>query len=234
MFDDLRMNVVRYLSFETGRRCPRAAEHPKCPIHHPERYRFSRNAQPLSEETIYSFWRWCRFERDFRGIVMWHLYNEPTLEQAKIQHLMGLMKRDDPGQPFQLFTADPTANTSAFDLVKVTDYTQGKELDDRILTITGEGKPYAAMQPAGWCGRGWGWEVVIDFYGNWLLCCNDFRCEEAVGNIQTDFWPTLLDAYHRKATHVRWHDQASYEALPRMCRACLDVNPHLHRSGATF
>ena len=229
----LRLNVQRYLTFELGRACPFALTHTKCPIGHPERYRFGQQTQALSDDLIFRFWHWARYDRDFRGIIMWHAYNEPYLQLARIRELMVTIKSYDSGQPFQLFTAI-RPDVPGFDLIKFTDYDAGKELDDRILSAAGEGKPYEAMQPAGWCGRGWGWELLIDYYGNWCLCCNDWRCEEAIGNIWTDDWDDLLQRYAEKAKRLRWRDRATYEALPRMCRACLDVNPNLHRSGASF
>ena len=230
----ISLNVVRYLSFEVTKLCNMTAAHPLCPINDPERYRFGDSSEPLSDELIVQFWRWARFTMDFRGIILWHGYSEPTLVLPRIYALMDRMRDADPGQPFHLFT-NSTRPVQGFDLIKRTRYGPGgKDLDARRETVTGEGKPYAEMQAEGWCGRGWGWEVWIDHHGNWNLCCNDWRCEESVGNIRQDDWTELLMRYHAKATQLRWHDEPSYQALPRLCRACLDKNPNLHRSGATF
>jgi hypothetical protein len=228
------LNCQRYLTFEVGHKCNLAAQHPKCPVSHPDRYRFGQSTTALTDDTILGFWRWAR-GREFRGIILWHLYSEPTLVMPRLLRLMATMRAEDPGQPFQLFTNNPHAkHLYAFDLIKITDYAGGnKELDDRIAAAfsAGHATPH---QPAGYCGRGWGWEVVIDHFGNWLLCCNDWRCEEAVGNLHTDDWPTLLARYHAKASRIRWKDQVTWEALPGLCRACMAHNFSMHRSGASF
>lgn len=239
------LNTTRYLTFEISTSCDMAHLHSRCPIGHPERYLFGQKSRPLSDVDILRFWRWCRMERDFRGIVMWHSYNEPTLHIYRIRQLMWAIRSVDPGQPFLLITnvkpGDPKAD--GFDMVKFSDYddanpgfsrTVNGELDARIDNRTGDGLPYTQVQPSGWCGRGWGWELLIDHYGNWNLCCSDWRSEEAVGNIHTDDWSSLLIRYHDKATRVRWNSKETYDALPRLCRACLHVTPNLHRSGAAF
>ena len=230
------LRLMRYLSFEINHICDLSKVHVKCPSGHPERYLFGSKDRALTDDIILGFWRWCRYSMDFHGIILWDMYNEPTLSMDRILNLMVLMKRADPGQPFQLFTnkrPDPSL-ADEFDLVKFTDYGAGKELDDRLLLAKAEGKPYAEMQRTGWCGRCFGWTLNIDNYGNWCLCCQDWRCEEAVGNIFTDDWYELFDRFKQKSRNLRWHDEESYNALPRMCRACLTITPNQHRSGATF
>jgi len=143
---------------------------------------------------------------------------------------MERIKADDAFQPFQL-TTNSRPNVDGFDIVKFSDYANGAQLDNRIATATGEGKPYHEMPSRGWCGRGLGWECLIDYYGNWNLCCNDWRCEEAVGSIMAEPFEELYQRWKTKARTIRWDTEESYRALPRMCRACLDVNPSLHKTG---
>lgn len=222
----------QYLTFEVNPNCNLAAIHPKCPINDPERYRFGRTDRVLQDEDILAFWRWCR-DGGFDGVVLWHLYNEPTLALGRITALMTQMQAEVPSQRFHLWTNHRSAvRLNAFTHVQLTDYAvvRPSDLDNRRASVTGEGRPYAeARKASGACGRGAGWEVIIDHHGNWLLCCNDWRCEESVGNIFVDAWPALLAWYQDKA-RIAWHDRESYEALPRLCRACMDVNPKLHRT----
>lgn len=225
------MNILRYMSFEINRTCNLSVVHKdKCPISHPERYKFSHSKIPLSDEVILGFWRWARETKGFRGFVMWHSYNEPTYAMPRIRKLMAEMKAEDPWQPFQL-TTNTRPDVPGFDIVKFSDYEGGLRLDNRMATNTGEGKPYDEMPPKGWCGRGLGWECLIDYFGNWCLCCNDWRDEEAVGSIMVDDWERLYTAWKAKAKTIQWHDEATYNALPRMCRSCLDKNPSLHKTG---
>jgi hypothetical protein len=226
------LSVMRYLTFEITDKCNLGDVHTKCPNSHPDRYRYGYTEKKIDNDLILDFWRWAQ-TRYFRGIVMFHGYCEPTLEIKRIRDLMVRMRQEDPGQPFQLFSSNDK-HFSGFDLFKFTNYKNGKELDDRILTVNGAGKPYGEMQKSGWCGRCYGWELFIDYHGNWNLCCNDWRNEESVGNLFKDDWDRMFLKFLHKSKNIRWDDERSYLSLPRMCRSCLDKNPGLHRSGASF
>lgn len=224
------MNIIRYLSFEINRECPLSKVHAgKCPISHPERYKFSKSKNVIRDEDILGFYIACK-SQGFRGIVLWHMYNEPVLVLDRVRHLMKRIKAMDRYQPFQL-TTSIEGDYSDFDIVKVSDYANGAELDNRLLTCEGEGKPYSEMPKRGWCGRGLGWEIPIDNFGNWGLCCNDWRCEESIGNILQGSYLDLVKRFTKQRRRIRWHDEESYNALPRMCRACLDKNPSLSQRG---
>lgn len=160
------------------------------------------------------------------------MYNEPALILNRIYGLMEEIRREDKHQPFQL-TTGMLLQADGFDIFKFSDYGQNgtSEMDNRLLTNVGEGKPYSQMPKRGWCGRGLGWEIPIDYYGNWCLCCNDWRAECAVGSIMEDSWESLYVRWKDLSKTIRWSNQNEYELLPRMCRACLDVNPSLHKSG---
>jgi hypothetical protein len=221
----------QYLTFEINPTCNLAQLHPKCPINDPDRYGFGETEHALTDDLIVTFWLWCRGQ-GFDGIILWHLYNEPTLALTRIRTLQKRMQAIEPSQRFHLWTNAPKSlSLKGFDHVQLTDYREVRPdaLDNRRASVTGEGKPYAKVTPSGSCGRGAGWELIIDHHGNWILCCNDWRCEESVGNIFNEDWPVLLARYEQKARIV-WNDEASYQALPRLCRACIDVNPKLHRT----
>jgi hypothetical protein len=224
----------QYLTFEVNSTCNLAALHPRCPINDPERYRFGRTDAVLTDEAILGFWQWM-CAGGFAGIVLWHLYNEPTLALDRTERLMTAMQAERPDQRFHLWTNHRAASRLAgFNHIQVTDYALVRpgDLDNRRASVCGDGRPYRDLrrsQRVGVCGRGAGWEVIIDHHGNWLLCCNDWRAEESVGNIFVDDWSTLRDHYQTRA-RIAWRDEASYNALPRLCRACLDVNPNLHKT----
>ena len=220
------MRAIRYLTFEISSVCWLRTVHHECPIGHPERYLYSHSEKTLTDESIMSFWKWCREAHGFRGIVLWHSYNEPGHHIKRIVALQQQMRAQDKHQAFQLTTSlEELADSTDFDIVKFSDYEGGKELDDRILTARGEGKPYAAMPRRGQCRRGMGWEVLIDNHGNWNLCCIDWRNEESFGSILEEPYDVLYDRWKAKASTIRWRDEAEYNALPRMCRSCLDINP---------
>jgi hypothetical protein len=224
------LNTIRYLSFEINNACPNAALHEgKCPISHPDRYKFSKSNTKISDSLIIEFWRWTK-TKGFRGIILWHMYNEPVLVLARIMHLMHVMKEEDPFQAFQL-TTSIEGDYKEFDIVKISDYTNGFRLDKRIEAAKGDGKAYDEMPKKGWCGRGLGWEIPIDYYGNWCLCCGDWCCEEAVGSICTDDWEYMLMRYFNKRKRIKWNDESSYYRMPRLCRSCLDKNPTLSKRG---
>jgi len=224
------MNIIRYMSFELNKTCNFAELHRgQCPISHPERYLYSSSHTPLRDEEVIEFWKWAR-SIGFRGIVMWHMYNEPMFVIRRIRRLMDEMKAVDPFQPFQM-TTSTRPDVQGFEIVHYSDYTNGAQLDQRILTAEGAGKPYALMPKVGMCARGRGWEIPIDYYGNWCLCCNDWRCEESVGNIHDEPFHVLQGRWMEKRYTIRWNSEKEYNELPRMCRACLDKNPTLAKRG---
>lgn len=224
------LNIIRLLEFEINKECPYWNDHiGKCPISHPDRYKFSTCKSTLTDSDIIKFWVWLR-RRGFRGIVLWHNYNEPVLVLKRILFLMKWMKKLDPNQPFQLTTSIP-GDYPDFDIVKISDYGNGLQLDNRIETCAGEGKPYSEVPKKGWCGRGRGWEIPIDIFGNWGLCCGDWTCEESFGSILDTDWDVIYNRWNEKRKKLWWNDEVSYNALPRLCRACMDKNPSLRTQG---
>ncbi len=227
------MRTIRYLTFEISRDCDMATEHAdKCPIAHPERYRWSASKRSIDDDLIFDFWAWARQEKHFRGIVMFNSYNEPTLSIERIRVLKARMLIVDPWQPFQI-TTNSDMPLDDFDIVARSHYGgphyrgSSATLDNRMASAKGEGKPYREMKPVGRCGRGLGWEVLIDYFGNWCLCCNDWRNEESFGSIVNTSWETLYKDWTERRSGIKWETEAEYKDLPRMCRACLDVNPAL-------
>ena len=219
----MSFNIVRYLAFEINRTCPNYELHRgKCPISHPDRYKYSTSLNPITDGEIIQFWEWSR-TKGFRGIILWHMYNEPVIFLDRIKSLMRIMKKRDPFQPFQL-TTGIKGKYPDFDIVKISDYDNGAELDNRIETVVGDGKPYSEMPKHGLCGRGKGFEIQIDYFGNWCLCCGDWTCEEAIGNIHNENWNVLYKKWDIKRMTIQWNDEESYNALPRLCRSCLDKN----------
>ena len=233
------MNIARYLAFEINRDCDLGIRHAAyCPNMHPERYMFSRSKIALSDDLIFEFWRWCVEKHHFRGIVTWSGYNEPTLALARIYNIMNRMRALDTWQPFQLVTNRRDGEFWGFDIIKRSLYGTDPakrncddgvaQLDNRIASARGEGKPYDLAPPSGRCARGLGWEVTIDYYGNWCLCCNDWRSEESIGAIDAEDWEELFLKWKIKSRLIEWSNREEYERLPRMCRSCIDVNPGLH------
>jgi hypothetical protein len=230
--ENISMKPVRYLTFEVNSNCNLASIHPRCPVNDPERYMFGDTSKVLTDQDIIDFWFWCRYSYGFEGVVLWHLYSEPTLSIDRIRGLMKTMHTMYPTQRFHLWTNN-VRDFAGFEHVQLTDYriVRPNDLDNRRESTRGEGD-YARVGESGRCIRGtYGWEIIIDNHGNWLLCCNDWRCEENAGNIlATDDWQSILHRYVEMTRDISWTDKASFEALPRMCRSCITVNPLLHRS----
>ena len=229
----MSLNVMRYMTFEISKDCDFAVAHAKCPAGHPDRFKFGRKVRPLDDETVLEFWKWARFKHNFRGIIQFSGYSEPTLQITRVYHLMNRIKKFDVGQPFRLITnRKPTEEMlERFDLVRWTRYDRGAGLDDRIFAVTQEPKLYEEVAKVGWCGRKFGWEVWIDYWGNWPLCCGDWRCDESVGNIWEDDWDGMLERFEKKGRGLTWDSLESYNALPRLCRNCVSWNPGLYMSG---
>jgi hypothetical protein len=198
----------------------------RCPNLHPERFKFSSSEVSLTDEVILKFYIWCKRVHHFRGIVNWNGYNEPSLAWDRISGLICKMREIDSNQPIQIVTNSQTFQFPGVDIV-TRSYYGGPTLplDNRIASIRGEGKPYEQSYRQGRCIRGMGWEIVIDHFGNWLLCCNDFRCEESIGSIVNMDWNVLFEKWQKKTQTIEWNDKEEYERLPRICRSCMDVNP---------
>lgn len=230
MTDALR--PLRYLTFEISSTCALADLHPRCAVSDPERYMFGQTDQRLDDQTILEFWRWAR-THGFDGIMNWHLYNEPMPELPRIKALVAKMRAVHPDQRVHLWSGLSAAKReqgTTFDLVVHTDYrlVPPGALDNRRASTTGEGD-YDHAPRESVCTRAADFELIIDNHGNWLKCCNDWRCEEAVGNIFTETWDTLLEKYALQPK-IAWHNVETWAQLPRMCRACVTVNSNLHRT----
>jgi hypothetical protein len=223
------LQELKYLTFEINKTCNLTKVHDKCPINDPERYKFGNTQYELDEDIIHAFWTVC-VSRGFRGIVLWHLYNEPTQKLVEIQRMLARMRKDIPDQRSHLWTNSPNAKPEGFDHIELTDYRviRPQELDSRRTTVEGEGD-YTLAPQNGVCGRSKNWEIIIDFHGNWITCCNDWRCEGSLGNLFTHPWTQLFQAYEKRAV-VQWGNETSFNAMSRMCRACVTYNTNLHRT----
>ena len=222
------MKVMAYLTFEVNRTCDMIDVHKdKCPIAHKDRYLYSDSDTAITDTLVLNFYHWLHTVRKFDGVVGWTLYNEPTLVLNRIRYMMAHMKRMRPEQRFRLTTNKP--DVPGFDEYCFSNYGKGNgaQLDNRMFIDTGDGKPYGEVKPRGRCRRGMGWEVIIDYFGNWCLCCGDWRNEESIGNIWGGVWDVLYEKWDAKRQTIRWSDQQSYDALPRMCRSCIDKAPRM-------
>lgn len=236
----LELNLARNLSFEINQECNLASVHPLCPSGNPIRYKYGKQEKTITDDLMIEFWLWCRDKHYFRGIWNFCGHNEPTLVIERIHNLLVRARTIDPGLPAQLVTNKENFvdQWDDFDIIKRSRYREGgvRLCDDRrpsfdgrlAAALGGEGKPYAQMSPWGRCIRGAGWEILVDVWGNWCNCCADFSCELAFGNLWTDNWEEMFKMASERYRSMKWHDEASYNALPRLCRACLDVNPTLH------
>lgn len=229
------MQNLRFLTFEIGSDCGLARLHEKCPVSDPERYLFGQHERRIDDELVLGFWRRMR-QLGFRGTVLWHLYNEPSKENARIQGLMATMRAEAPNQTFHLWTNNHT-QFEGYDFIKLTDYrvVRPSDLDDRRRTTKGEGDWHTvrAREPRGGCSRAENWEFIVDNRGNVLMCCNDWRCEGSFGCLFTEDWDTVIGKWQAKAA-IEWTDRASFEALPRICRACVTYNPNLHNTAIPY
>jgi hypothetical protein len=234
----LELNCARNLSFEINRGCNMAELHTLCPSANPIRYKYSTSKKPITDDLIFDFWKWCTEKHYFRGILNWNGYNEPSLVINRIHGLLRRMRKIDPGLPSQLVTNDDNFQSDEFEIIKRSRYGEGgtrlcddrrPQFDNRLLAaLQGEGKPYTRMAPFGRCVRGMGWEIIIDYYGNWVMCCADFSCENSFGNIWKDDWEGIYQIACAQYSAIRWTNEIEYYKLPRLCRACLSVNPSLH------
>jgi len=229
-----QLSPLRYLTFEISDTCALAKLHPRCPVSDAGRYRYGRQDGSITDDFVMEFWRWAR-SHGFHGTLLWHMYNEPFPHRARIDALLKMMRAEEPTQQSHLWTSVQSAterkSEAGVDHVVWTDYSvvAPDQLDNRRASVVGEGD-YAGAPRASTCGRSRDFELIIDNRGNWLRCCNDWRCEDSLGNALHDRdWEGLLRAYMRLKV-ITWSDRGTFEDLPRQCRACVTYNPMLHRT----
>lgn len=224
------MQYTQLLTFEIGMECQLALSHAShCPAIIKSRYDELDTTEPLSDALIVNTAKKA-YAAGFAGMVAWHYYCEPTLYMNRIELLYGHLQ-EIPGFRHLLWTngewlshLHAAGRLGIFSKIVVSNYhradlrylqsipaeisvTSGR-LDTRMVPGRRSTKP--CFTPFN--------ELIFDFYGNWHLCCVDYRGTAAKMNLRTDEFEAILDKYQHMRALVSQNPQP--ECVPAICKTC--------------
>lgn len=233
------MRLTQFLIFELGTKCNLGELHKdRCPNRSPERWKDLDASHDLDDDMIVSTATRMYQQFGFRGMVGWHYYNEPLLQQERMFGLMRRIRKQVPTARFLLWSngtllpADP-AFFMQFERIIFTDYgnidpdtlaaVQGvnprtlvcRWALDRRMDITGPEHP-------GPCGRMFV-EFVVDGHGNVHLCCYDWKGKGSPGNVYTHKLQVLVTRWQNIRDAISGNTMKAM--APMVCRTCRVRNP---------
>jgi hypothetical protein len=224
------MDKVRYFSQEIGTGCNLAHEHSRCPQRDPSRYALVDTRRLMSDETILNNIK-TMYSHGFRGYLGWHYYNEPLLYLERIERLHPEIKKINPNARLLAWTNGVLLKTinpsrmNIFDFVIITNHAHENWSWFRCLHRNARvthGRLDRRMSPGPLnmnpCNR-IKKEFVIDAYGNWRLCCADWRGTSVDMNVHTDGIERIIKAY-KDMREVLSHDPIP-ESVPDICKNCI-------------
>ena len=185
------LSTIQFLVFEVGHECNLSHAHSRCPNGLGlARYGRLDVSRELDDAAIVACAGAAYQRFGFQGMIAWHYYNEPTLQWERLRELMRRIhlsastssRNERPWRPrFCLWTNGTRGRENkdflGVNLLVVTDYPGGVQLDDRLAE---NGSPGAESDMP--CVRPF-CELVIDNFGNHHPCCADRRGEASLGNI---------------------------------------------------
>lgn len=227
---------LRFLSFEVGRECDLAAQHPYCPVNRPERHSASAGLPPLPDAAIIEFVS-CARAMGFSGLVAFHYYNEPLLSRDRLDALIAMILAAAPGTGFSLWSngqrlaPGDAAWLNKFAAVHITAHNRDRQQFYNALQIALPGK--VKIMPGGHDDRGSVYDValklfpspcwrptvtemIIDYFGELHLCCVDWKAAEKIANLQTDPAGEAIRKWVDAAAAAR-------EGRPEVCRRCRNL-----------
>jgi hypothetical protein len=231
------MDLQQLLIFELGARCNLGQIHTACPNQSPERFAGLDTSRTLDDETIVRTAAAMYGRFGFRGLVGWHYYNEPTLEEPRMFRLMDAIRAAAPQAEFLLWTngtrlpRDPErlARYRAFAQIHVTDYSRDgcspvadalarlpeycrhrHALDARLEARASavDHRPCARMFT----------EFIVDACGYVHLCCHAWRGPDAIGNLLDEPLEALVERWQKIRAKISGGRMAA--DAPQVCLRC--------------
>ncbi len=236
------LSFLKHLAFEINNECPLTKNHPKCP-RNVDRFQGLAVDKPIEDSKIISFVEFCS-SLGFQGRILFDCYNEPTCSPERIASLMKAL----PKSRFSLWTNGVLIKGTEeylknMDDIMVTIYpetnrealinmknngckfrTQIGSLDNRIETVNTKFNPQVTI-----CGRP-NWELICDYYGNFHMCCGDWKAEMKIGNLNTNSPIEIITRWNslREVINKPWTSD-TFRELPMICRICSTRTPQVTR-----
>lgn len=220
------MNLTQILSIELGSKCNMAHIHDKCPVN--ERPRGDRE---LSDARIVGLVEEAHLGLGFTGFVAWHFYNEPLLQRKRMFDLMDRIRYRVPESRFLLWTNGMLFKHDVhfwmFERVYVSNYcnvqkkfyeqffpsntfvTVMEPFFDERMNNRGKMDSSPCLRPFV--------EFVVSNYGDVHLCCQDWKNEVKIGNVNTD---SLSDISDRRKEIIKSICLGMNDNSPEQCRVC--------------
>lgn len=225
------MRRLQIFSQEIGTDCNlKHAHRHRCPIARDDRYSLLDTTTPMSDDVIIDNIRTV-YNRGFKGLYAWHFYCEPLLYLDRLEGLHERIRSVDPGAKELLWTNGVLINNGVeaarlryFHKINITRHV---ELDyDAICRQLPQAKVISGrldrrLTPTAHhtipCRRIFR-EVVVDYYGNWRLCCGDWQGTAVCLNAHTSGMGAIVDEYLRLRPLISASPQPT--GLPEICYTC--------------
>jgi len=227
------LKKLTYLCFEITNKCNFDKLHPKCPINDVSRYQNCSIKQSLTNFDIIEFSKYC-LNNSFCGHIGFHYYNEPLLEINNIIKIISAIRNNSKNAKFILWTNGSLLKDKPyiklFNKIIVTDYMRSNfirslahkynnihilkkaKLDNRRNM---KNKPNIPLIN---CKRV-NYEMIIDYYGNIRVCCNDYKNELKSSNIlSNNYQNALLKWIQIKTIPETMKDTKKYY---NVCKRCI-------------
>lgn len=233
------MRYTQFVSFEICRECNFSRRHDnKCPSRSLDRYGDLDESEPLGDNSILVSIAFLYGHLGFTGHIAWHFYNEPTMAWNRMIALMRRVKSRVSRAKFTLWTngsrLHPDMDIDGLKLfsdVWISNYESrdfewvrehvdrlvifGGQLDGRMTPLRRE-----IISP---CLRPYN-ELVIDYYGNGHLCCMDWQGSAKLGNVRTDGFESVVQAFVATRERV---GKAPMDDPPEVCKTCAGQQHHI-------
>lgn len=226
---------LQIIDFELHPQCNLGKIHPDCPNTHPERFANLDTNRLLDDDTIVRCAVEAYTDLGFSGLIGWHYYNEPTLDEDRMFGLMERIKAAAPAARFLLWTngtliPEACDRYSQFEQIIVSEYNEhsrrgcdrltekgisariieNADFDNRLVTIDAGDDSSPCLRPFV--------ELIVDAYGNTHLCCYDWRGNGTLGNVHTTDWKAIATQWRETLPNIA--GQCMTEAAPGVCRTC--------------
>lgn len=221
---------VKYLSQEISSGCNMREIHPLCPIHGIDIYALMDKRKKMEDEVILDNIK-ISYENGFNGFLNWFFYNEPLLEIDRLERISKGVYKINPNAKNVLWTngslignhVDPD-RLSIFTHVFISNYAKKRwsELKSKhpnVTLLSGKLDNRMTSGPENHSGcRNMNGEIIIDFYGNWRMCCIDFYGTSVKMNVHTDGFQSIIDEWRRLSNLVAQTPQP--DSVPKICGYC--------------
>lgn len=232
------MDKTQLLSLELTTDCNLSGQHARCPISSPERFRHVNTLRRLDDDMICFVVEQAYRKHGFRGLVAWHYYCEPLVEQERMFALMRRICQSIPESRFLLWTngtllPEDLEAFKEFERIVITDY--GNLPSDRVSALVGQQSGVTVHR---WsldsrldvdgpsrtdpCGRMFV-EMPIDAYGNVHACCFDWQGRVPIGNVYAKSFDAIVERWQSVRHSISC--KAMAENAPVVCLRCTHRHP---------